>query len=203
MTCTSAKPTKSNLLCKVLGNALTDGGKPSAHDNNCCLMNIWMFIKVLFWLVCATEWVITVRNVVIDNTGLLWPRRLISLPFQAVWRQFSLRQLWLFITFYAYKSHIHKHSCNFRATIVAEIWRAAVWDLCVSSAGKWPLCRGAHLWWHYTRKQVYSGSCLQNRTLSSSSPLTDESPHISVVYSMAGSESHKCGQVLLRKLDLW
>lgn len=53
------------------------------------------------------------------------------------------------------------------------------------------------------RKQVDSGSCLQNRTLSSSSPLTDESPHISVVYSMAGREAHKCGQVLLPKLDLW
>lgn len=52
-------------------------------------------------------------------------------------------------------------------------------------------------------EKVYSGSCLQNRTLSSSSSLTDESPHISGVYSMAGSESHKCGQVLLRKLDLW
>lgn len=111
-------------------------------------------------------------------------------------------QLWLSMRFYVNKSHIHKHSCNFRATIVVEPWYAAVWDLFVSSAGKWPLCNGAHLWWHYMRKQVYSGSCLQNRTLSSSSPFTDESPHISVVYSTAGREAHKCGQVLLPKLDL-
>lgn len=48
----------------------------------------YVIIKVLFWLVCATEWVITVPNVVIDNTGLLWTRTLISLPFQAVRRVF-------------------------------------------------------------------------------------------------------------------
>lgn len=52
-------------------------------------------------------------------TGLLSPCGLtITARFQAVRRQFFPHQLYPFIRFYMNKSHIHKHSCNFRATIV-------------------------------------------------------------------------------------
>lgn len=91
--------------------------------------------------------------------------------------------------------------CNFRATTIFEMWCChCLRSLCKQRSQIAFVQWGAPLMTLH-RKQVCSGWCLRIRTFSSTSPLTHGSPHISIVYNMAGSRAHKCGQALQHRSD--